>query len=246
MNKINSIIPELFAGENIICGFTTRTGGVSSQPFDSLNLGTGTSDDINDVMENYRILYNNIGISADCAAYMKQVHGDNVVIAEHSGVYPSTDSLVTNRIGLLLGVKTADCLPLLLFDPVSRSIGAVHCGWRSLVSGIAEKTVRIMTTHFGAVPGNIKAAGGQYAHSCCYEIGEEIRGQFKPESVETRDGKLYADLACELRIRLESEGLISENISFYGGCTVCNRDLFFSHRRDGLNSGRMLGYIMVK
>lgn len=246
MNKIQSIAPELFAGEDIIYGFTTRSGGVSSPPFDSLNLGTGTSDDINDVLENYSLFYDYIGIGEECAAYMKQVHCDNVVIAEHGGVYPSTDGLVTNRKGLLLGVKTADCLPLLLFDPVSRSIGVVHCGWRSLVSGIAEKTLRIMAGHFGAVPGNIKAAGGQCACSCCYEIGAEIRGQFSPKSVESRGGILYADLACELRLKLESSGLVSENISFNGGCTVCNRDLFFSHRRDGLNSGRMLGYIMIK
>lgn len=246
MNKIQSISPELFSGEEVICGFTTRAGGVSSTPFNSLNLGTGTSDEINDVLDNYRIFYNYIGIGEESAAYMKQVHGDNVAVAEHGGVYPSTDGLVTDCKGLLLGVKTADCLPLLLFDPVSRSIGAVHCGWRSLLSGIAEKTVRIMAGNFGAVPQNIKAAGGQHARSCCYEIGEDVKGQFNSKSIENRSGRLFADLECELRLRLKSEGIENDNISFYGGCTVCNSDLFFSHRRDGLNSGRMLGYIMIK
>src|SRR3989339_734050 len=113
MNNIKFIIPTLFENENILCGFTTREGGVSSPPFNYLNLGTSTLDNKENVRENYRLLYDYLGIEGVNSVFMKQIHGLNVGVVESGGIFPETDSLISNRRGILLGVKTADCLPLL-------------------------------------------------------------------------------------------------------------------------------------
>ena len=233
-------------GRRVAWGFTTRNGGVSCPPFDSLNLGLKTMDDPDAVRENHHRLYSFAGVKHENAADMGQVHGDVVRVADCGGSYPETDGLVTATSGLLLGVRTADCVPLLLFDPERRVAAAVHCGWRSITAGIAGKTLRLMRERYGSDAAAVAAAIGPAAGPCCYEVGPEVAGLLDSSSVVGHDGVLHADLKNELRIRLLGAGLASGAIETVPGCTICAPDLFFSHRRDGDRSGRQMGFIVLR
>jgi YfiH family protein len=246
MTEINPTIPDILPQTKLICGFTTRSGGISLPPFDTLNLGYETSDDRTAVRQNHTILYCSLGMEEANVAVMGQVHGDHISIVDSGGVSPATDGLITSKPGVMLAVKCADCIPLLLFDPVHMVIGAIHCGWKPIVTGIAVKAVNIMSESNDTDPGEIIAAMGPSAGPCCYEIGAEVAGHFKSDYISRRNGKLYADLRGELRYRLIHSGMISNNIEIISDCTICNKSLYFSHRRDRKLSGRMMGYIMMR
>ena len=239
--RSNLILPK-----RVICGFTTRNGGISPPPFDSLNVGSHTSDDPLNIRENRRIVYNYLEVEETHVALMEQVHGKNISIVETGGIFPATDGLITSTSGVMLAVIVADCIPLLLFDPVHNVIGALHCGWRSITAGAAEKTLKIMIKEFGTQPENVIAAMGPSAGPCCYETGEDTAELFRSASVIRRDGGIYIDLKVELKNRLLMVGLNSRNIEIFPDCTICNEKLYLSHRRNNVNSGRMMGYIMIK
>ncbi len=246
MNSIKPIIPRSIPRKHAICGFTTRYGGVSPPPFDSLNLGLDTPDDPLHVRENHSIFYRYAGVDDAHTATMKQVHGENVVIVRKGGIYPATDGLITSLCDVLLAVRVADCIPLLLFDPAHEVAGAIHCGWRSIAAGIAEKALSKMKKYKGTRPEDVMAVLGPSAGSCCYEIGKDTAEYFQPASLINRDEKIYGNLKAELSHHLLIAGLRSCNIEIISDCTICNESLYFSHRRNGLYSGRMLGYIMIK
>jgi YfiH family protein len=245
MSNLRLIIPRFPDSGQVICGFTTRLGGVSLPPFDSLNLGTRTSDPPDSVRENYRILYTHLGVREDRAALMCQVHSAFVRIVDRGGVYDETDSLLTSTPGVLLGVRVADCVPVLFYDSGKKVVGAIHCGWRPTVSGILEKTLERMALGWQTNPADVHAALGPSAGPCCYEVGSEVAAQLYSAAVQVRSGRLYADLHTEITGRLLSSGLRRENIISFPECTICNPSLYFSHRRNGLHSGRMMGYIML-
>jgi len=243
---LSPIVPAVMTGRRVTWGFTTRNGGVSRPPFDSLNLGLKSADDPDAVRENHARLYRFAGVEPENVADMGQVHGDTVRVADCGGTFPETDGLITATPGILLGVRTADCPPLLLFDPERRVAAAVHCGWRSITAGIAEKTVRLMRERCGSNTAAVAAAIGPAAGACCYEVGNDVAGLLDSSSVVERDGALHADLKNELRIRLLGAGLASDAIETVPDCTICAPDLFFSHRRDGDRSGRQMGFIMIR
>jgi polyphenol oxidase len=246
MNNPNPIVPRSLARTGVICGFTTRSGGVSLSPFDSLNLGTGTPDRGESVGKNYRILYDSIPIREEQAALMRQVHSATVQVVERGGVSDDTDGLLTATPGVLLGVRVADCVPVLLYDPRRRAAGAIHCGWRPIVAGILENALQRMRSEWDSRPEEVLAALGPSAGPCCYEIGEEVAARLAPSSVLCRNGSRYADLHAEITLRLRSAGMKNEHIESIPHCTICNNALYFSHRRDGVLSGRMMGYILLK
>ncbi|MHB9028879.1 MAG: peptidoglycan editing factor PgeF, partial [Candidatus Latescibacterota bacterium] len=246
MSDLCPIIPRSLDTGQALCGFTTRQGGVSLPPFDSLNLGTRTSDRPDSIRENYRILYDYLGVTEDKIALMRQVHSAFVRVIDRGGAYDETDGLLTSTPGILLGVRVADCVPVLLHDPRKKAIGAVHCGWRPIASGILERTLERMACEWGAAPADVHAALGPSAGPCCYEVGPEVVERLHPSAVQTRNGRLYADLHTEIIERLLSSGLQRANIEPIRECTICTESLYFSHRRDSLNSGRMMGYIMLK
>ncbi|MCE5251776.1 peptidoglycan editing factor PgeF [bacterium] len=246
MNSFKLIIPRTVPSEKVVCGYTTRSGGVSSPPFDSLNLGFHTPDDHARVAENHRIVYRYAGADENEVAFMGQVHGSAVKIVDSGGVYPGTDGLITARRGLLLGVKVADCIPLLLYDPGHEVIGAIHCGWRPIVDGIARKAVALMSGHYKTDPAQIVAVMGPSAGPCCYEVGPDVACRLRPESVTDRGGSLFADLRAELVSHLTDAGVAEHHIEIFNDCTICRDSLYYSFRRSGDQSGRMLGFIMLK
>lgn len=246
MNKPQPLRPAIFPPESIAAGFTTRFGGVSRPPFDSLNLGVQTADDPEAVRENYRILSTYLGVTGDRLALMGQVHGTRVRVVDRGGIYPETDCLLTAEPGVLLGVRAADCVPVLLHTPSAGIAGAVHCGWRPIAAGILERTLETIRSEWGVDPVGLLAALGPSAGRCCYEVGPDVAETFAPSSIDRRGGSLYADLHGEIMLRLRAAGVPEAQIESLPHCTVCDESLYYSHRRDGGRSGRMMGYIMMR
>ena len=246
MNSPHLLIPSLFPPDDIVAGFTTRLGGVSLPPFDSLNLGDRTADDPESVRENRRILFAALGVRGEQASLMGQIHGARIRTINRGGMYSDTDCLLAAEPDVLLGIRAADCVPVLLYDPRTMVVGAVHCGWRSIVSGILERTLETMRREWSSTPGDLLAALGPSAEPCCYEVGPETAERFAPSSIESRDGRLYTDLRGEVTRRLLDAGASTPRIEAFPNCTICAELLYFSHRRDGDRSGRMIGYIMMK
>lgn len=223
--------------------FTTRLGGVSTGTLSSLNIGMSRGDDPANVRENFRILGSAIGFDPRNAVLSRQIHSDIVYKAEEkdrgAGLYTphleDCDALITNVPGLALTVFTADCTPILLHDPVTGAVGAVHAGWRGTALGIAARAVEAMVREFGSRPEDIRAAIGPNIAACHFEtdadVPDALTAAFGPEMAEyiTPKGKKYhVDLKGVNAWILRRAGVTHIDIS--AECTVCQCQRFWSHR----------------
>lgn len=236
-------------------GFTTKNGGVSEGYFRSLNIGINRGDLREHVAENYRILAESIDFDSDNVALTSQVHGKTVRVVRRGGSFDEPvkdpcDALITNKPGIALFVFTADCVPILLYDSVTRCIGAVHAGWRGTANGILRDTVEMMGSEYGARPESICAAVGPSIGRCCFEVDYEVYSRLRDvysdinSFTDMKDEKYYPDLKELNRIMLLKCGLKEDNISTVELCTKCEIDMFWSHRRDGEKRG-LQGAIIV-
>jgi YfiH family protein len=208
---------------------TTRRGGVSKPPFDSLNLGRWTDDDPAAVEANRDRVLALTG--AERFAFGRQVHGATVLLDADEVV--DADGQVETRPGVAPMALTADCLPIALAAP--GAVGMLHVGWRGLAAGILEAGVGAL--RLAGVEGASAAAIGPCARGCCYEVADEVRTAL---GVEPAGGPALIDLPAIARERLRAAGV--ERVDDCGLCTMCSdRSLFFSHRRDGPRTGRQAG-----
>jgi YfiH family protein len=168
---------------------------------------------------------------------VKQVHGTDVHLVEQAGIHGTGDGLICSSSGLLVGVKTADCIPILLVDPEHRVVAAIHAGWRGTAAGIAGKSVDLMAQRFGSDPSRIAAAIGPGIGLCCFEVGPEVAREFGPWD---SDAKCRLDLPSVNREQLADAGV--KSIYESGLCTMCGTG-FFSFRREKERAGRMLSYV---
>lgn len=188
--------------------------------------------------------------------FPRQVHGSKVEIVTRpiSGDLPDTDALITSQSDLCICVQTADCVPILLYDPVQQVIAAVHAGWRGTASQIVSKTVHAMQLHFDSMPEDLVVGIGPSIHLHAYEVGDEViqavresfdnhRELLKPSVVE---GKAYFDLWEANKSLLISAGVPDEQIEVLGFCSYSHEELFYSARRDGINTGRMVSGLMLQ
>lgn len=241
--------------------FTTRIGGISPPPFDSLNLSADKEKNAGNVVSNLNILKKAIAPKGNLLM-LNQVHGDDILILEDcdntkTDVY--FDAVITRIEEQALLIRTADCLPLLLFDVKKKAISAVHAGWRGTAMGISIKTVDKMIGRFGCTAENMIAAFGPSIGPCCYEVDEKIYEKFRTKGrdselawslaaseVKNAKGKRWMlNLAKLNMIQLINFGIKRKNISLTPFCTSCRRDLFFSHRRDGQRTGRQGALIKI-
>ncbi len=243
-------------------GFSTRRGGVSPAPWDSLNLGAGRGDAPERVAENFRRFCAAVGADADALVKNHQVHSaavrpvtrdDASASPEEPGVVEA-DGLVTDEPGVCLTVFTGDCIPVLLYDPKRRCIAAAHAGWRGTAAGIALQAVRTMAETYGCDPGNILAAVGPGIGTCCFETHADV-----PDGL--RDGlgadaeaflhpipesdKFFVDLKGANARWLQRAGVKPENIAVCPACTACDREDFWSHRLQGTARGSMASVIQL-
>jgi YfiH family protein len=238
---------------------------VSREPYATLNLGTSVGDDPKAVQENRRRFFGRFGIRPSQVVRVKQVHGDGVLAVDEALMsrqrFPrllldegyAYDALVTNLTDLALVVSTADCVPLLIHDPVHRAVGAVHAGWRSTAKGIASRAVQTMEVAYGTDPGDCRVAIGPGIRGCCYEVDAAVTEAmtaalptWAEHAVVSRPGHFCLDLAGVNRAILETAGVRGERIADVGLCTACRRDLFFSHRAEKPRTGRMMNLILLR
>jgi len=193
-------------------------------------------------------LQNGFGNDVPEPMMIRQVHGDKVIVADEAWLAGRTDieeadGIITNLLNVPLAVRTADCLPVFLCDPVRAVIGLVHAGWKGSRQKIVRRAVELMMERQGSEPGTLQAAFGPAIGPCCYEVGEEFKDSF-PEAVPTRDGHCYLDLPQVNAAQLRAVGILEKNIHRSGICTCCDQN-YFSYRRDGKAAGRMISMMML-
>ncbi len=223
--------------------FTTRYGGVSTGHLASLNIGIHRGDEWENVLKNYRILGDALGFDPQNIVLSHQVHSDIIyrVTAKDAGAglyapeLPECDALITNVPGMALAVFTADCTPILLHDPVTGAVGAVHAGWRGTAGAIAAKTVAAMAEHFGSRPSDLCAAIGPNIAQCCFETDEDVPhalwdafGTEISSAIAQSGDKFYVNLKAINEMILRNAGVTQIAVSRQ--CTACENQRFWSHR----------------
>ena len=241
---------------------TSREGGCSHAPYNGLNLGFGTNDKPENVLENRYMLAESIGTPLDWFVFPRQTHSENIEIvsAQHRGLgtitrddaLDNTDALITAEKNVLITIQVADCVPILLLDTENSTIAAIHAGWRGTVQEITAKTVAKMQLEFGSKPENIIAGIGPSIGSCCYEVGIEVQRAFlkaNPENTsvfKTKEERLYLDLWQANKNQLIKLGVPEQNIEISQLCTLCNHEKFFSSRHGKGDTGRFVAGIMLQ
>jgi len=251
--------------------FSTRRGGVSPLPDRALNLGYIEEDTPENVQYNRSQFLAAIGQGGAGLRTLHQVHSDQIHILNNEAAKTKPfllatggpadpqrvgegDGLVTDRTGLLLGVQTADCLPILLIDPRRRAVANLHAGWRGTHRRIAAGGVRVLAQAYGSRSADLIAAIGPGIGACCYEVGGEVVEAFRREFSYAEDcltppnaaGRRHLDLATANRLQLTEAGVPSGQVLSAGRCTACEPEWFFSYRREGGRTGRLLAVVGLR
>lgn len=241
--------------DGMIHGFTGKGGGVSCGKITGLNLGFRVEDDPESVMENYRLVAEDLGFPLEMAVLSRQTHTDNirVVTREDAGkglVRESdifdTDGLMTKEKGIPLVVFTADCVPILLCDTKRPAVAAVHAGWRGTVQDIGGKAVRKMQEQFGSDPKDILAVIGPSIGPCHFSFGPEAPEYFPAEFCKPQEDGYLVDLWAMNKSLLLAQGVLEEHIEVAEVCTVCHAEEFYSYRTHKEHTGRQAAIIMIK
>ncbi len=242
-------------------GFSTRLGGFSSKPYDSLNLGVKTEDAATAVRLNTQKLCEAVGVNFEDLVTTDQVHADKIRIVTSADKgkgfiierdYEGIDALITNASGVPLISYYADCVPLYIVDPVRRVVALAHAGWKGTVMKIGKKTVAQMMAVFNSKVEDIIVVIGPSIGLCCYEVSEAVVAKFNTNFTDVSsfvfpkdEGKYMLDLWTANRLVLEEIGIKDRNIVVSRLCTGCSTEMFFSHRMEGPNTGRMASIIQL-
>jgi len=237
---------------------TTIQGGVSEGNYATFNLGFYSGDKRENVYENRTCLSSLVEVEYKDLYIPYQTHSDKIVTIDEDFLslpdndrylkLNGVDALITNQTGICIGVTTADCVPVLIFDPVKKVFAAVHAGWKGTVQYIAAQTVKKMIGEFGCKSQDILVGIGPSICAECYEVGEELRDTFmlatfdmeKISFLNSKTGKYHIDLSEANRLQLLETGILPDNVEVSGLCTYTHPELFFSARRQTIHSGRMV------
>jgi hypothetical protein len=245
-------------------GVSTRYGGVSEPPYDTLNLSGKVGDDPAAAAENRgRFARAVCSLPQERLVVLTQVHGARVMRATAAdcgrGIVPGAapleeaDALMTNEPGVPLQVLAADCVPLLLWDPVRSAVAAVHAGWRGAVAGVVPATVAAMRDAYGSAAGGLRAGVGPAIGPCCYEVDAPVLDGLAAAypaiapyvTQPSRPGHAMLDLQETVRRQLLALGVAAEHIEVMRLCTACRPDLLYSDRQAGRRTGRFAALIML-
>ncbi len=213
-----------------------RSGGVSSGPFRSLNLGRSTADDPGNVRRNEGRVLAALGL-ADRVARLRLEHGARVLTVDAPGLHGPADALRTGDPRLVLWITVADCFPLALAAGSVRMLG--HCGWRGVAAGLVEAMIASLREASRSPLSEIRAWVGPGIQACCYQFGRETASRFSPRALRPLGDDWSLDLRGEILARLAGAGVAADRTAASESCTCCLQDRFFSHRRDGVPAGRM-------
>jgi len=255
LDGVRALVCATLEEDGFVNGFSTRGGGVSEMPANALNLAGFNDDAAENILENRRRflkLFPGEWVFAGCW----QVHGADVRVVQsvddarpaenQQGDTIYCDVIVSRAKGVLAGVKTADCVPILIGDPVTRAFAAVHAGWRGTLATAVMVAVDRLKREYDARPENLRVAIGAAAGPCCYEVGSEVIDAFTSRFGSgaslfrtTRPGHATVDLLKANRDQLQSAGVIPERIHTAPICTMCSTDLFFSYRKEKSVHGKV-------
>ncbi|MBE3557130.1 MAG: peptidoglycan editing factor PgeF [Firmicutes bacterium] len=243
----------------VTAGFTVRQGGFSRGPYAALNLALHVGDDAARVIQNRALFFRMLQQDPKQAIFAEQVHGHRAVVVTSreggAGVWQTADAiarcdaLVCGQTGVLLNILVADCVPILLYDPVHNAVAAVHAGWRGTVSGSVDAAVASMRMAFGTLPHQILAVVGPSIGPCCYAVGSSVaqavqeQASFLGAALGWRGATQYFDLWMANRLRLNRLGI--DRVQVLGQCTFCHSDQYFSYRASNGTCGRMAGFIRM-
>jgi YfiH family protein len=244
----------------ILHAFLTRWGDTSGERPVSFNLSNHVGEREENIKRNWDLLSSAFDIPVDNFFTVDQVHGGEIliidddpdVVAGKDRTFPF-DGIVSTRPGIAIGIKTADCVPVFIIDPIKRIVGAVHAGWKGTACSIAARAVDIIVKMFGSDSKDIRAVIGPAIGPCCYEVDKRVfesmkglpgRDLFFKEGDD--EGKWMLDLGAANNFQLEKRGIPAGNIYSADLCTSCQRDTFFSHRGDEGGTGRQLNFIMLR
>ncbi len=238
--------------------FCTRVGGVSRDDYQSLNVSFREGDEEFRVLANWDKLATSFEIPLENFLVLNQVHGDAIYVIKPHGEYFDSrealdyDAIVTNRPNVACCIKTADCAPVFVVDPVKKVIAAVHAGWKGTAKKITAKTVRVMKDRYGCDPHDMLSAIGPAIGACCYEVDSPAAEAFASHVFReaflhpgVKKNRWMLDLAEANRLQLLGEGLGPERVETSGWCTKCHPDAFFSHRGSGGITGRQINFVMI-
>lgn len=250
--------------ENLLHFVSTRAGGTSDRNFSSLNTGFHVGDNNFRVLQNRRILMDALGVDLAACTFANQCHSANVAIVNETGkgkgamerdtAIPNTDGMVTNVPGICLAVQVADCVPVLLYDPVHRVVASLHAGWKGTLRKIVQETIAKMVRHYDTRAENIYAGLGPSNGPCCYEVGEDVYreargslGTLKGIVTESKKPGKYIFDQWEANVRqLKEKGVPADHIELAEICSECRHEEFFSSRKHQGVTGRFMAGIMQK
>lgn len=228
----------------IISGVSTKIGEGRKAPY-FFNMSYSVADEENIVKENRELFFENLGLITENVAYQKQVHGDQVSFITKGGLVGESDAMITDKSGIALAISIADCVPILIYDPIKKIIVGVHSGWRGTEKKILLKTLNKLVD-LECSPENIIAYIGPSISKNIYEVGSEVTELFDEKYIHKKENKFFLDVAgANLAILLNS-GVKKNNIQVSQLCTFAMKDILHSYRRDGEKSGRSLAIIAIK
>lgn len=257
--KIHYLQPSWAARDNLVAGFTTRNGGSSRPPFNSLNLGYGSGDHVSQVEANRAAVARSFGVEPHLFLTVNQVHGSEILVIDQPNPEVThfqrvdSDAILTNQRNILIGILVADCFPVILYDQKKHVAGVVHLGWRGTAAGLLGRTLEAMQDVFGCQRGDICAAIGPGIAAHSYEVDRPVRdafrqgaGQWERIASEVSLGHWQLDLQCSLSLQLAAAGVAPSAIDQVKECTCCHKETFFSYRRDKGRTGRQMGFILLR
>lgn len=241
--------PGIFAScPELIVAQSTRHGGVSLPPYNTLNLGWNTGDRPEHTVENRRRFAAAVGFDPGRLAYSKQVHGVEVLHALQPGMYEGYDALITQQPELVLAVGIADCAPVLVYDTRHRAVAAIHAGWRGMADDIILRTLHRMAALFGTSGSDCLTYIGPCIDACAFEVGEEVAVQFEEayKQFDSAAGKYFIDLKRAAAAQLQDFGLPESQVEISPYSTVRDNADFFSYRLEKGETGRLLAMIGLR
>lgn len=254
--------------DQLVYGYSTKHGGVSTGPYASMNLSFATGDDFENIRENFRIWCGALGVDPSATVMVGQTHTNNVIRVNEDNCgeglirarRQDVDGMVTDCPGVALVTSHADCVPLYYYDPVHRAIGLSHAGWRGTVAGMAAVTIRKMTDEFGSRPEDLYTRIGPCISQTYFECDRDVadavmempvwdNGVCPPADIcyyDEEKGKYHVSLSRLDRAVMLHEGVPADHIEMADTCTYEHEELYFSHRRQGMARGGQAALVMIR
>lgn len=246
MNDKIFIKPSIFSKyEDLVCAVSLKHSPISKPPF-FFNQSFSVGDNPENVKRNRKLLFEELKINSDRITYQRQIHSANIHYSEVPYFFQDSDGLYTDKRDIYLGISIADCVPIFIYSPSVKAVAAVHSGWKGTRSRILSKMVTTLRERYRLHPEELLAYIGPAISAEHFEVGKFVYDQFPVESRIEKNNKYFIDLVKDNYNQLLNSGVPEKNIERSEFCTFRDAEFFHSYRRDGENSGRMLGIIGLR